>query len=92
MNKIQDTLADLSRARGIKGCAVVLPDGISVAEALSDRFRDDVVSGLVSFLISTTNKTKSWQVIWGAFTLQPIRNRCCRPCWTALPVKRFGSC
>ena len=57
MNKIQDTVTDLSRAKGIKGCAVVLRDGITVAEALSDRFRSDVVSGLVSFLISTTNKT-----------------------------------
>ncbi len=57
MNKIQDTLVELKRARGIKGCAVVMRDGMSVAEALSDRYRDDVVSGLASFLISTTNRT-----------------------------------
>ena len=56
MNKIQDTLVELSRLRGINGCAVVLRDGLPVAEALSDRFRRDVVSGLASFMLSTTNR------------------------------------
>ncbi len=57
MNKIEDALGELNRARGIKGCALVMRDGMTVAECLGDRFRDDVVSGLVSFLISTTNRT-----------------------------------
>ena len=56
MNKIQDTLVELSQIRGIKGCVIVLRDGLMVAEALSERFRNDVVSGLASFLLSMTNR------------------------------------
>lgn len=56
MKSIQDILADLRQGTGIKGCAVVTPDGLTVAHSLEARFRDDVVAGLTSFLVMTTTR------------------------------------
>jgi predicted regulator of Ras-like GTPase activity (Roadblock/LC7/MglB family) len=56
VSSIQESLADLQRAEGIKGCALVTNDGLIVAEALDEKFRGDVIAGLASYLTMTTNK------------------------------------
>lgn len=56
MSKIQDTLVDLGRAPGVKGSALVTPDGLMVAQRLDPRFREDVIAGLTSFLVMTTSR------------------------------------
>jgi predicted regulator of Ras-like GTPase activity (Roadblock/LC7/MglB family) len=53
---IQESLAELRHAPGIKGAALVTADGLIAASSLDARFRDDVVAGLTSFLIMTTGK------------------------------------
>ena len=57
MNKFQSTLADLAEAPGVKGCAVVTADGMTVAERLGDVFGADVIAALTSFLVSATNRS-----------------------------------
>jgi predicted regulator of Ras-like GTPase activity (Roadblock/LC7/MglB family) len=57
VNAIQETLSELRRGTGIKGCAVVTTDGLVVAHALDALQRDDVVSGLASFLLMTTARS-----------------------------------
>jgi predicted regulator of Ras-like GTPase activity (Roadblock/LC7/MglB family) len=56
MSSIQETINDLRRSPGIKGCMLVTDDGLVVAETLDARFRDDVVAGLTSYLTMVTNK------------------------------------
>ena len=67
MTSIQDILHDLGRAPGIKGTAVVTADGIMVASTLGLEFRDDVVAGLISFLVSTIRRALQ-EATMGAFT------------------------
>ena len=57
MNAITEIIEDLSKITGVKGCAVVTSDGIMVASELAERFPEDVVAGLTSFLISTTRRS-----------------------------------
>lgn len=57
MSGIQDILDSLREVPGIKGAALVTPDGIVVASALSATLNSDVVAGLASFLISTTRRS-----------------------------------
>ncbi len=52
-------LTELSAVSGVRGTAVVTPDGIMVASSLHGRFDEDVVAGLASFLIATTNRSMS---------------------------------
>ena len=56
MSSIQESLNDLRRAPGIKGCVLVTVDGLIVAEALGKKFREDVIAGLASYLVMTTEK------------------------------------
>ena len=56
MSAIQDSLNDLRRAAGVKACLVVTTDGLVVAESQSNKYRDDIVAGLASYLAMTTNK------------------------------------
>jgi predicted regulator of Ras-like GTPase activity (Roadblock/LC7/MglB family) len=57
MSKIQDLLVDLRRTPGVKGAAVLTSDGLVAAESLDARFRSDVVAGLTSYLLMTTNRS-----------------------------------
>lgn len=54
MSKFKEALSELRRAPGIKGCGLVTSDGLMVAHDLDSRFREDVIAGLTSFLLSTT--------------------------------------
>ncbi len=49
-------LAELNTAVGVKGSAVVTKDGILVKSALDPGLKEEVVSALSSFLISTTRR------------------------------------
>lgn len=49
-------LAELNQAPGVRGCGVTTADGMIVRADLAGRFREDVVSGLASFLVSTTRR------------------------------------
>ncbi|MDA0935209.1 MAG: roadblock/LC7 domain-containing protein [Planctomycetota bacterium] len=51
-----ELLVDLRDVEGVRGCALSTNDGIIVRSELNGRFRDDVVSGLASFLLSTTRR------------------------------------
>lgn len=57
MNIIQDTLTKLHAAPGIKAASVLTLDGLVAADALDPRFRSDVIAGLASYLLMTTNKS-----------------------------------
>jgi predicted regulator of Ras-like GTPase activity (Roadblock/LC7/MglB family) len=56
MATIQDILTDLDQTPGIKGCAVIMADGIMVASSFNDTEQDDLVAGLTSFLTSTMRR------------------------------------
>ena len=51
-----ELLVDLRDVEGVRGCALSTNDGIIVRSELNGRFRDDVVSGLASFLLSTRRR------------------------------------
>ncbi len=57
MSNIQDTLDSLREVPGIKGAALVTPDGIVIASSLSASLDSEVVAGLASFLITTTRRS-----------------------------------
>jgi predicted regulator of Ras-like GTPase activity (Roadblock/LC7/MglB family) len=57
MNSIHDILAELRVAPSVKGAAVVTSDGLVASESLDERYRSDVVSGLSSYLMMTTNRS-----------------------------------
>lgn len=57
MTRIQDQLVELRRAPGVRGCAVLTSDGLVAAESLDERFRSEVVAGLSSYLLMTTNRS-----------------------------------
>jgi len=57
VSSIQESLNDLRRASGVKGCVLLTDDGLVVAQALDNRFRDDVIAGLASYLVMTTNRS-----------------------------------
>lgn len=56
-NSITEALEQLNQAPGIKGSAVVTEDGIMIKSALTDPATEEVVSGLISFLLSTTRRS-----------------------------------
>ena len=56
MSAIQDSLNELRRAPGVKACILVTFDGLVVAESVGNKFRDDIIAGLASYLVMTTNK------------------------------------
>lgn len=53
---METLLAELAEAAGVRGCALSTADGMIVRSELRGRFREDVVSGLASFLVSTTRR------------------------------------
>jgi predicted regulator of Ras-like GTPase activity (Roadblock/LC7/MglB family) len=55
-SEFQDLLNELNRVPSVRGCAVATGDGMTVQAGLQGRFRDDVVSGLASFLVLTTRR------------------------------------
>jgi predicted regulator of Ras-like GTPase activity (Roadblock/LC7/MglB family) len=57
MTTIREILDSLREVPGIKGTALVTPDGIVIASALSSTLNSDVVAGLASFLITTTRRS-----------------------------------
>lgn len=56
MSSIQDSLNDLRRVDGVKACMLVTNDGLVVAESVGNKFREDILAGLASYLAMTTNK------------------------------------
>jgi len=57
MSQIHDVLQEMQQLPGVRGTMMVNRDGMVVAGVLGDRFRDDVVSALTSFLLTTTQRT-----------------------------------
>ena len=57
MTTIQDILDSLREVPGIKGAALVTPDGIVIASSLAASLNSEVVAGLASFLITTTRRS-----------------------------------
>jgi predicted regulator of Ras-like GTPase activity (Roadblock/LC7/MglB family) len=57
MSKIHEAVGDLRRVSGVKGAAVVTTDGLIAASALEAGLGTDVVAGLASYLMMTTNKS-----------------------------------
>ena len=53
---IEELLEKLNQAPGIKGSAVMTADGIMVKSALTDKAAQEVVAGLISFLLATTRR------------------------------------
>jgi len=57
VNAIQETLAQLHADPGIKAASVVTLDGLVAADVLDPRLRSDVIAGLASYLLMTTNRS-----------------------------------
>ena len=53
---MRNLLQELNRHPGIRGSALVAQDGMIVAGALPPDVQEDVVSALVSFLVTTTHR------------------------------------
>ena len=56
MSKIKEILDELRSTVAVKGCLVMMHDGIVVAHALESDVESESVSGLTSFLTSTLNR------------------------------------
>ena len=59
MSAINGILARLGELPGVRGSGVATRDGMMVASDLHDRFREDAVSGLTSFVVLTTRRAMS---------------------------------
>lgn len=57
MSKIQEMVVELRSTPGIKGVALITSDGLVAAESLDERYRSEVVAGLTSYLLMTTNRS-----------------------------------
>lgn len=57
MSKIQDAIVELRHAPGVRGAAVVTNDGLLAASSLASGLDADVISGLSSYLMMTTNRS-----------------------------------
>ena len=57
MSKIQDAIAELRHAPGVRGAAVVTADGLVAASSLATGLDPDVIAGLSSYLMMTTNRS-----------------------------------
>lgn len=57
MSKIHDAVVELRRAPGVKGAAVLTVDGLMAAASLDESLGSDVIAGLASYLLMTTNKS-----------------------------------
>ncbi len=67
MSSMSDILAELRDSVAVKGCLLMMHDGIVVTEVLEDHLDADQVSGLTSFLTSTLRRTLS-EAAMGGFT------------------------
>jgi predicted regulator of Ras-like GTPase activity (Roadblock/LC7/MglB family) len=56
MSKIHDAVAELRRAPGVKGAAVLTLDGLVAAASLDDAVGSEALAGLSSYLLMSTNK------------------------------------
>lgn len=56
MSRIHDCVTELHRLPGVKGAALVTNDGLVVAASLDENFQSEVISGLTSYLLMTTQK------------------------------------
>ena len=56
MSKIHDSVAELHRLPGVKGAALITNDGLVVTASLDEHLSQDVVSGLTSYLLMTTQR------------------------------------
>jgi predicted regulator of Ras-like GTPase activity (Roadblock/LC7/MglB family) len=56
MTKIHDAVAELRRAPGVKGVAVLTVDGLVAAASLDATVSPDALAGLASYLLMSTNK------------------------------------
>ncbi len=96
MNGISDTLFELRQAPGVKGCALVTPDGLVVAESLDPRVSQDVVSGLASFLLVTTTRCLEEGQMGGLsqFTLHATNGKVVlaevAPAWLVVILDQFA--
>ena len=59
MSKIHDAITELRHAPGVKGAAVITNDGLVAASSLATGLDPDVLSGLSSYLMMTTNRSLS---------------------------------
>lgn len=59
MSKIQDAIVELRHAPGVRGAAVVTVDGLTAAASLASGLDGEVISGLTSYLMMTTNRSLS---------------------------------
>ena len=57
MSKIHDAIVELRHAPGVKGAAVITSDGLVAAASLATGLEAEVVSGLASYLMMTTNRS-----------------------------------
>lgn len=57
MSKIQDAIVELRHAPGVQGAAVVTADGLVAASSLSTGLDNDVIAGLTSYMMMTTNRS-----------------------------------
>ena len=67
MTSIHDILAELRDSVAVKGCLVMMKDGIVVTAELEDPLEPDHVSGLTSFLTSTLTRVLG-EADMGGFT------------------------
>ncbi len=56
MSKIHDAVAEVRRAPGVKGAAVLTLDGLVAAASLDETLNGDALAGLASYLLMSTNK------------------------------------
>ena len=56
MSKIHDAVADLHQLPGVKGVALITNDGLVVASSLHESQQAEVISGLTSYLLMTTQR------------------------------------
>ena len=57
MSKIEDAVVALRRAPGVRGAAVVTNDGLVAASSQATGLDPEVISGLSSYLMMTTNRS-----------------------------------
>jgi predicted regulator of Ras-like GTPase activity (Roadblock/LC7/MglB family) len=57
MSKIQEAVVELRHAPGVRGAAVVTNDGLVAASSLASGLDPEVISGLSSYLMMTTNRS-----------------------------------
>jgi predicted regulator of Ras-like GTPase activity (Roadblock/LC7/MglB family) len=56
MSKIHDAVAEVRRAPGVKGAAVLTLDGLVAAASLDETLSGEALAGLASYLLMSTNK------------------------------------